>query len=263
MSIEEITVQQYIDAFTSIEITDLEKKLIISNYDSSEYTITSKQMADKVGFAGMAASNLHYGTVAKKFCEYFRLTIPTQVGIFCWFEKRGEGWLWILRPRVRLALEKIGWVIHKVEWNNPIQEIEDYKSDEFSSIDETERDAIIRSRVGQGRFRVSLIEMWGECSVTGCKATEVLRASHIKPWRFSTDEERLDPYNGFLLLPNLDALFDIGLITFQDNGEIAFSKRLSRSTIYILNMNSDMQIQKIHNRHLPYLQFHRENIFKS
>ena len=104
--------------------------------------------------------------------------------------------------------------------------------------------------------------MWGECSVTGCQEIDVLKASHIKPWRFSTNAERLDPYNGLLLLPNFDALFDLGLISFKDSGEILPSKRLSHSALYILHMNSDMRIQKVDSRHLLYLKFHRENIFK-
>src|SRR6266487_316274 len=249
MKIEDISVQQYINALGSVELTDLEKKLIVANYDFPEYTITSKQMAEHVDFAGMGASNLYYGTMSKKFCEYFGIDTDPYVGIFCWFEKRDKGGLWILRPNVVLALEKIGWVTPKVEWNNAIQEIEDYKNTDAFNIDETERDAVIKSRVGQGRFRTNLIEMWGECSVTGCQVIDILKASHIKPWRFSTNTERLDLYNGLLLLPNLDALFDLGLISFKDSGEILISKRLSYSTLYMLHMNSDMRLQKIDKGH--------------
>ena len=56
---------------------------------------------------------------------------------------------------------------------------------------------------------------------------EVLRASHIKPWRACSDKDRLDPNNGILLSANLDALFDSGLISFDDNGKILISKRVS------------------------------------
>jgi hypothetical protein len=262
MKIEDITVQQYINAFGSIEVTDLEKKLIISNYDFPEHTITSKQMARHAGFAGMAAANGNYGNFAKKFCKYFDVNIRVKVGVFVSFKKIENGWRWILRPKVVLALEKIGWVTPKVEWNNAIQEVEDYKGTEAFNIDETERDAVIKSRVGQGKFRASLIEMWGECSVTGCQVTDVLRASHIKPWRFSTNAERLNAYNGLLLLPNLDALFDLGLISFKDNGEIIISNRISSTTLESLSIHSEMRIQKVDDRHLAYLKFHRENIFK-
>jgi putative restriction endonuclease len=86
--------------------------------------------------------------------------------------------------------------------SNPFQELESFKkTKEYKTIEETTRDSVIKSRLGQGEYRRNLIEVWGGCSVTGCKTIEILRASHIKPWRFSSNSERLDPYNGLLLLP--------------------------------------------------------------
>ncbi|HET9245398.1 MAG TPA: HNH endonuclease signature motif containing protein, partial [Xanthobacteraceae bacterium] len=55
-----------------------------------------------------------------------------------------------------------------------------------------------------------------------------LRASHIKPWRESSDRERLDPANGLLLTANLDALFNDGLIAFDDEGQMLVSAQLTR-----------------------------------
>ena len=48
--------------------------------------------------------------------------------------------------------------------------------------------------------------------MSGITSTWILIASHIKPWRVSNNNERLDVYNGLLLLPNLDKLFDKGYI---------------------------------------------------
>ncbi len=262
MEIDDITVQQYINAFNVVDVNEVQRKLIILNYDAPEHTIASIDMASKMGFAGMAAANLKYGTMARKFCEHFGVDTDPLVGIFCWFRKRDNGWLWILRPKVVLALEKVGWVSPKIDLNDAVQEVENYKETAESNIDETERDAVIKSRVGQGKFRTSLIEMWEGCSVTEILATDVLRASHIKPWRFSTNAERLDPYNGLLLIPNLDALFDLGLISFTGDGEIIISNRLSSSTLSVLGISAEMSMRKVDNRHLPYLKFHRENIFK-
>jgi len=61
---------------------------------------------------------------------------------------------------------------------------------------------------------------------TGVTGREHLRASHIKPWRLSSDAEKLDGHNGLLLSPHIDHLFDRGYITFSDAGEVVFSKRL-------------------------------------
>ena len=75
---------------------------------------------------------------------------------------------------------------------------------------ETERWAV--QRVGQDMFRGALLDYWqGRCCVTGLEVPALLRASHIKPWAScDSDEERLDVFNGLLLAPHLDALFDGG-----------------------------------------------------
>lgn len=71
----------------------------------------------------------------------------------------------------------------------------------------TEKELLLKTRIGQGSFRQKLIALWGGCAVTGYKDTSMLVASHIKPWRASSNKERLDGYNGLLLLPTLDKAF--------------------------------------------------------
>ena len=51
----------------------------------------------------------------------------------------------------------------------------------------------------------------------------MLLASHIKPWRDSNHQERLDKFNGLLLLANLDKAFDLGFISFDDSGKVPIS----------------------------------------
>lgn len=92
----------------------------------------------------------------------------------------------------------------------------------------TERQALVKARVGQGLFRDQVLSLWSyQCAVTGCTVQEALRASHIKPWSESTDEERLDPSNGLPLVATLDALFDKNLIAFDSKGRMQVSKQLS------------------------------------
>jgi len=91
----------------------------------------------------------------------------------------------------------------------------------------TTKEALIQARKGQGRFRRDLMIIWNSsCAVTGCSVSKVLKASHIKPWRYSNNKQRLDPNNGLLLTANLDALFDSGLISFHDTGEMIISSQL-------------------------------------
>jgi HNH endonuclease len=141
---------------------------------------------------------------------------------------------------------------------------------EKSDIDEirknkaaTEREQLILARRGQGIFREGLFRLWGGCAVTGCKVYEVLRASHIKPWRLSNGAERLDPHNGLLLTATLDALFDRGLITFDDAGEMIISRRVSEDQRkYLMHEPSKLRHQPSSNLK-DYLKSHRELIFRA
>ncbi len=96
-----------------------------------------------------------------------------------------------------------------------------------SGANETTKQRLVNARVGQGQFREDLLERWNnKCAVTGCNIPEVLRASHIKAWEHSNDDERLDAHNGILLAASLDALFDEYLITFTNNGAMRVNRRI-------------------------------------
>ncbi|KEH92842.1 hypothetical protein Z962_11330, partial [Clostridium botulinum C/D str. BKT12695] len=86
------------------------------------------------------------------------------------------------------------------------------------NIKNTEKKTIINSRIGQENFRKQLIKCYGKCVLCDIKHESMLKASHIKPWSDSNNTERLDFFNGFLLCANHDALFDKGLISFDDDG---------------------------------------------
>ncbi|EPK8813825.1 HNH endonuclease, partial [Pseudomonas aeruginosa] len=124
----------------------------------------------------------------------------------------------------------------------------------------TEVERLVRQRVGQDRYRDALLNYWGgACAVTGVTVTEVLRASHAKPWAECTDDaERLDAFNGFLLVANLDALFDRFLISFDDAGHLLTSARLSPDDLHGLGIHLGMTLRWLASEHRHYLQWHRE-----
>jgi len=126
-------------------------------------------------------------------------------------------------------------------------------------INGTEVERMVRQRVGQNTFRNAMLDYWGgACAVTGLAVPEVLRASHAKPWADCTsDAERLDVFNGFMLSANLDALFDRFLITFDDTGKIIISSRLNLVQRDALGLNPGLCLRWIANEHLVYLQYHR------
>lgn len=125
-------------------------------------------------------------------------------------------------------------------------------------ISATTRAKLIDARLGQGQFRSALLRAWhGQCAVTGCRVPEALRASHIKPWRESTNAERLDPDNGLLLVANVDALFDRGLISFNSEGSMVLAPVLSEKDRVLLGVPRALMRQVNHRQH-GFLASHRE-----
>lgn len=99
------------------------------------------------------------------------------------------------------------------------QDVEDILED--NALSATEKSILVSTRLGQGYFREQMIRYgYGHCVVTGYSETQMLVASHIKPWRDANNRERLNPYNGLLLLANIDKAFDLGFISFQDSGKV-------------------------------------------
>lgn len=123
----------------------------------------------------------------------------------------------------------------------------------------TEVQRLVRQRVGQDRYRQAMLSYWGgACSVTGLTLHPALRASHAKPWAdCTTDAERLDVFNGFLLSANLDALFDKFLISFADDGAMLVSPQLSAADRQLLGLDASLRLRWLAPGHAPYLAFHR------
>jgi hypothetical protein len=132
----------------------------------------------------------------------------------------------------------------------------------YKKPDETERKGLVTSRVGQGYYRQQIIERWeGRCPVSGVTITPLLIASHIVPWSQSNDEEKLDVNNGILLSPNFDALFDRHLISFENDGSILISDKLSQRDREALSVNESIRIP-VSEGMISYLERHRENFKK-
>ena len=148
---------------------------------------------------------------------------------------------------------------HKRMEDSILTEIKAVEND--NNIKATEKDSIVKSRIGQGIFRNELIEYWHGCAISQCPFTWMLIASHIKPWRDADNQERLDTYNGLLLLPNYDKLFDIGYISFTQTGKIMYSRLLDKFDREAIGLTSDLHLVKLENQHLKYLKYHNENCF--
>jgi hypothetical protein len=131
----------------------------------------------------------------------------------------------------------------------------------LDKIEDPEKLTIIKSRIGQTRFRAGLLEKYKKCQLCSIDIEDLLVASHIKPWFKSAGEEKLDLNNGLLLCCLHDKLFDLGLISFNENGNIVIVDRIDKELYKDLNININTKID-VGAKTREYLNWHRENIFK-
>tara|TARA_R110000823_G_scaffold295738_3_gene415590 strand:+ start:40604 stop:41305 length:702 start_codon:yes stop_codon:yes gene_type:complete len=198
--------------------------------------------------AGLVRESLHEFTTVEEFrqaCEGIR-----QLAIYEARNTVGKG-------MYNAALNTYADFLADVTQNDLEQDLNQIVED--PALSATDKAVLVNTRVGQGQFRKQLILEWGGCAVTGYRDTRFLVASHIKPWSKADNQERLDPYNGLLLLPNLDKVFDLGYISFEESGAIRVSEQLEDSAS--LGINSSMAIA-IADKHQGYISYHRQRVFR-
>ncbi|GEM_PF-548761 len=159
-----------------------------------------------------------------------------------------------------IVLSAVGEAASKI--HRPIRSDEDAakkKKRKRKAYLERQKQAIVNARIGQGQFRKDVLELWDNtCPVTNITIPELLIASHIVSWALSDDQEKVDGYNGLPLSPNADKLFDKGLISFSDNGEILISPSLPIKTLNALGISEHTVINGLTGEHAYYLGRHRE-----
>ena len=128
---------------------------------------------------------------------------------------------------------------------------------------DTETNRSILVRTAQGKYRKDALRLWdNRCAVTGVAEPKVLIASHIKPWRESNNEDRVNPKNSLILSPTYDKLFDLGFITFNpDSGKILLSENISPSSWDKLKIDDSRQLSMIPDGTDIFLAYHNNQIF--
>lgn len=142
--------------------------------------------------------------------------------------------------------------------------VDNVNEDELiGNVSATEKEVIVKSRVGQGVYRSKLIKKYnGQCIVTGLRHPKLMVASHIKPWAVCSNYERIDESNGLLLSANIDRLFDSGLLTFKANGEIVISKYVGEYNARLLGLENGRKVNLLETADLlKYLEYHRDVLF--
>lgn len=165
-----------------------------------------------------------------------------------------------------------GREVGRIERDSPAPEpdIEEWERrievaiDTSATIPETERTALVQSRRGQGIFRDNVRSIEHACRITRVERMEHLIASHIQPWRDSSNEQRLDGENGLLLTPTVDHLFDKGFISFENTGQLIVSPVADPVSLERMGIDRDARVDvgAFSQGQRRYLEFHRENVLR-
>ena len=135
---------------------------------------------------------------------------------------------------------------------------------EKSNVSKEEKEILKASRTGQGKYRQLILEEFpAGCIITNINDDRLLIASHIKPWIDSNEEEKISRFNGLLLSPTFDRLFDQGFITFQNDGTVNTSPYISPMNWRKIGLQNDKKFElKREGKREEFLEYHRTKIFK-
>lgn len=134
--------------------------------------------------------------------------------------------------------------IHQIKTNLPIPE--------------TQRLQLGKARIGQGLFRKRVLLVDPSCRVTGVDDPRLLIASHIKPWKDASNTERINGFNGLMLSPRVDALFDEHLISFENEGKILVHKSLPKIVLDRWSLDLTKAVDRFKPEQTSFLDHHRK-----
>ena len=127
---------------------------------------------------------------------------------------------------------------------------------------ETVKATLVMARRGQGVFRDRVSVLESSCRITGVSFEKLLIASHIKPWKLSTNAERLDGNNGLFLSPHVDRLFDSGFISFTQNGDLLVSEMLDDDVLPKWGIDPKKRYGRFNADQSYFLAHHQEVTFR-
>lgn len=202
--------------------------------------------------------------------DYFKEILPLLPIKYSAFQENGDGNSGYLYP----CNEEL-----TIKFLDLIRDLNIYQVDEvqlelsIDNVQRTERNTLIpvmaetesemktKMRIDHHKFRRSLLPLWEhKCALCGIDLPELLRASHAKPWKDSTNEERLDPYNGVLLCCNHDALYDNGLIAFDGQGRLHISSLIKPKDYVKCGLMLKTKIN-LFQENKPYMKWHKKYMF--
>lgn len=274
--VSSVTAARFTAALAAASLSEKDWRWLTVHYHSQGAVASMEALATLLGYDDYRVGNSQYGAAAGRIAKAIGVDsveladgpysqqmqwLTTVVGR----NEQGHQQLQ-LRPALCEALAGLGWSRSEPEEEGEPQAASPGQVQEARNygLSDTEIRQMMLSRKGQGRFRQDVLRFWGgACAVTGLRQAGLLLASHIKPWKDSDPNERLDGFNGLPLSPNLDKAFDRGLITFGADGGIRISALLDGKSMVALGIHERMKLRLVDSRLEKYLSFHRNIVFEA
>ena len=266
--LEHISVGDYMQAVAAVwgQLTPKQQSMLLGHASVPDRTLSMTGIARLGGYSEYGAANFHYGKLGRLMASRLGLDelgdytdwTTALAGVAENRDDKGH-FQWTLRRALCEALVRLGHIErprYTIGYAEAAREMDEDPA--ARGVSETTRLALINARIGQGDYRQRMLRLWdGRCALTGCAIERVLVASHAKPWLDSSNEERLDEYNGLLLAASIDRLFDAGLVAFSDEGELLADAQLGPADLALLGIGKASRLRFVRSQHRPYLRAHR------
>ena len=217
--------------------------------------------------AHTAYRELEHPLSVKEFFQEIQPLLPVKYSAFQEYASGNSGYLYPCNEELAMKfLELISSLnIFTLEVEQLELAMEVVKKTEHNPllglIAEAELEIKTKMRRGKEQFRESLLPLWnGECPLCGIAIDDVLKATHAKPWKDSSDAERLDPFNGVLLCANHSAMYSAGLVAFTGGGRLHISSRIPEEQYLLYGLRKGLKIP-VSPEHSSYLRWHKRIAF--
>ncbi|MEK9137116.1 MAG: HNH endonuclease, partial [Bacteroidota bacterium] len=111
------TSAQFAEALRSVRMIPVQRQMLVEHYKAGSHTLTTGQLAEKIGYDSYSAVNAVYGTLARRVAKVLRWRPHRYaIAVFVTFKQDAQShWLWQMRPEVAEALERLGWCKDRVQ----------------------------------------------------------------------------------------------------------------------------------------------------
>jgi hypothetical protein len=269
--LDALPVEAFQRAFTEVEpaMSASQRAMLRGHANEPAQELSMQGIAAFGGYADYASANAQYGRLGRILAETLGVDsegLENKVQALCVAAGRTDTaghFVWRVRPQLMESLRRAGWIEPDFSSADDLAvagaRAEVDADESTKGVPETTRRALINARIGQGGFRLRMLNVWDRrCSVTGLGITEALVASHAMAWKDSDNNQRLDEYNGLLLAATVDRLFDMGLISFSDDGRLVASSKVNEAELQLVGLTRASRLHKVPGRCLRYLKAHRE-----